>query len=455
MRLVAVSVVKNEADVIEAFVRHTARWVDHHLIFDHQSTDGTRDILFALQREGLPLSLFTDDALGNLQQHRSNHLARLAATAHAADFILPLDADEFLSGPDRRTLEGALAGHTTSPVSIPLLDYCLSEADDPAELNPALRLRHASRSLSTTRKLMLPRTIVQDPLLTISKGSHEVSRGSEAIPAQPLPPDFFLAHLSQRSPAQQAIRLITAELQKLSRGQRHAGIDVHYRLGFQLLAENPALFAQISLRPASALQLRPVAYLGEALRYTPADDGSRVARALLPFLESLASSHGRLVDRLCPPDDSSAEAPSLRELEPAERFLSRAGRDDAFAGFAPLSGWAPREGPIAAAFLPVFHWGLAPATQLSLAPGLPSRLCGEAEVLTYSEGQSIEILAGESVVHRHVFARISQKEPLRFTFTRPPDNRLTIRYSTHLPANPRDPRLLAVIFLSLHISAAP
>jgi hypothetical protein len=42
MRLVAVSVVKNEADIIEAFVRHTRAWVDHHLIFDHDSTDGTR-----------------------------------------------------------------------------------------------------------------------------------------------------------------------------------------------------------------------------------------------------------------------------------------------------------------------------------------------------------------------------------------------------------------------------
>ena len=43
MRLVAVSIVKNEADIIEAFVRHTLAWVDHHLVFDHDSTDGTRE----------------------------------------------------------------------------------------------------------------------------------------------------------------------------------------------------------------------------------------------------------------------------------------------------------------------------------------------------------------------------------------------------------------------------
>jgi len=48
MRLVAVSIVKNEADIIEPFVRHTLAWVDHHLVFDHDSTDGTREILGAL-----------------------------------------------------------------------------------------------------------------------------------------------------------------------------------------------------------------------------------------------------------------------------------------------------------------------------------------------------------------------------------------------------------------------
>ena len=123
MRLIAVSIVKNEADIIEAFVRHTLAWVDHHLVFDHASTDGTRQILGVLQAEGLPLTLFTDDALGNLQQTRSNHLTRLAAEQYAADWILPLDADEILSGPGRAALEQGLRFfETASPASLPLLE---------------------------------------------------------------------------------------------------------------------------------------------------------------------------------------------------------------------------------------------------------------------------------------------------------------------------------------------
>src|SRR3954469_1000641 len=149
MRLVAVSIVKNEADIIEAFVRHSLAWVDHHLVFDHDSTDGTREILQALRREGLPLELFTDDALGNLQQARSNQLVRRAATALQADWILPLDADEILSGPGRPEFEKHLAElRPVQRASLPLINYYPTEKDDPAEANPVLRLRHCQRAAS-------------------------------------------------------------------------------------------------------------------------------------------------------------------------------------------------------------------------------------------------------------------------------------------------------------------
>lgn len=453
MHLVAVSVVKNEADVIEAFVRHTATLVDGHLIFDHASTDGTREILLALQQEGLPLSLFTDDALLNLQQHRSNHLARLAALEQAADWIVPLDADEFLSVPDRAVLEATLARNSAVPCALPLLDYCLSDADDSTEANPARRQQHAARSFSPTRKLVLPRALVLDPSLTISKGSHVITSAAGELPAATLPGEFFLAHLSQRSPVQLALRLITAELQRISRGQRHAGIDVHYRLGFQLLKENPSLFADITRRPAVALQHRPINYRGGPLRYAAPTEESRLARALLPFLESLAASHGRLIDGEAAAADVG-DQPPIRVLAPTAAALSRAGTDNAFAGFSAASGWAAREGPIAAAFLPAFHWGMAPETILWIDAGSAASLLFEAEALTYSEQQVIDAVVDGVVVFRHTFARIYQKEMLRFTLPRPADGALTLRYAAHLPISQRDPRALAVIFLSLHISPA-
>ena len=240
MRLVAVSIVKNEADIIEPFIRHTRAWVDHHLVFDHDSSDGTREILGALQAEGLPLTLFTDQALGNLQQARSNRLTSLAARDHGADWILPLDADEILTGPGRPALEKVLAAHASDrPATLPLLNYFPTEQDNAAEENPILRLQTCQAFPPRTRKIMVPRALALDASVLAGKGSHALYRGDQALPDQPLPTGFHLSHLALRSPPHQLLRVVLAELQKLSRGRAHEGLDVHYRLGFQLLSEDP------------------------------------------------------------------------------------------------------------------------------------------------------------------------------------------------------------------------
>ena len=57
MRLVAVTRIRNEDDIVEAFARHHAALVDHHVFLDNGSADGTLAILAALHRDGLPLTV--------------------------------------------------------------------------------------------------------------------------------------------------------------------------------------------------------------------------------------------------------------------------------------------------------------------------------------------------------------------------------------------------------------
>jgi hypothetical protein len=458
MRLVAVSVVKNEADIIEAFVRHTAAWVDHHLVFDHASTDGTREILQALQAGGLPLSLFQDDAPGHLQQARSNHLTGLAAREHGADWILPLDADEILEGDGRKELEAALqqAGNT-QPASLPLLNYCPTDADAPDEPNPVLRLRHSQHSVSSTRKIFVPRALALDPGAQAGKGSHALYRGDVALPDRPLPDSWHLAHLALRSPAQQLVRVVRAELQRLSRGRAAAGLDVHYRLGFQLLAEDPALFFATTRLPASQLRLRPITYRGGPLQHRVAPDQERTARALLPYLEQLALSHGRLADAAG--FDISPPAPAglhIQEISPAAQGATGdAGGSDAFHGFTPVSGWGPREGPVPEAFLPPFHWGYAPATVLAVDMPAAGPALLAADLLTYSDDQVVEVLLNGVSLHRHAFGRTNQREKLAVPLAlKAGRNEIALRYERSLVAA-HDPRALAAIFLSLRLAPAP
>lgn len=456
MRLVAVSVVKNEADIIEAFVRHTRAWVDHHLVFDHESSDGTRTILHQLQAEGLPLTLFCDDSPGHRQQARSNHLTRLAAEKYEADWILPLDADEILGGPDRTALEHALARvSATQPASLPLREYHASTTDDASIANPVLRLTHCQASPSPTRKVFVPRALALDAAVSAGKGTHALFRGAVALADQPLPAAFELAHLAQRSPEHQVMRVIRAELQRLSRGRAAAGLDLHYRLGYQLLAENPALFFATTGAPVASDVRRPIAYRGTPLRYPSASDGwTRVARALLPYLEQLAVSHGRLADAagfdVASPTETDItirELPAVATIPPAQ-----VGSAGAFAGFQPVHGWGDTEGPVPEAFLPQFHWGFAPTTTLRLTGTRAGTARLVAEALTYSEDQVVTVELNGRPVTEHAFGRINQKETISADLhLGPGENTLSFHYRHGLVA-PHDPRKLAVIFLSLRVA---
>jgi hypothetical protein len=288
-----------------------------------------------------------------------------------------------------------------------------------------------------------------DVTVSAGKGNHALYRESERLPDQPLP-GVWLAHFALRSPHQQVLRVVTAELQKLSRGQAHEGLDLHYRLGFQLLSEDADLFFSTVVQPAEHLKLDPVAYRGGPLRYANTrSDFARSAGALIPFLEKLARSHGRLVD--AQPSDARPADEKIIALEPtAATSLSEAG-EHPFSGFVPVSGWEPTEGPVPEAFLPPFHWATGPETILSVRAEESQSAQLEAHVLTYSEGQSTGIELNGVEIARLAFPRVNQKENLSVPLAlHPGDNRIVFRHSRWID-NTADPRKLALIFLSLRI----
>jgi glycosyltransferase involved in cell wall biosynthesis len=450
MRLVAVSIVKNEADVIEVFIRHTSTWVDHHLIFDHDSTDGTREILEALRQEGVPITLYTDNALANLQQIRSNYLSRLAALSFGADWILPLDADEILVGPDRKSLEACLRESGSEyPYSLRLLNYYPTAEDNSSEMNPIHRLRYCQTVPSHTKKIMIPGPLVHTEHVTAGKGSHALYRGTKLIPDNPLPEDYCLAHLALRSPQHQVLRVVLAELQKLSQGKVTAGLDTHYRLGYQLLSENPDLFFASHLLSTDKLRLQPINYCGTETRYSSNASGwNRIARALLPYLEHLAKSHGQLLDG----EKQISNLPiEIKELTPSRNSTQAALTiNSKFTGFIPVEGWTEREGPVPEAYLPLFHWGIFPITRLFIeSQAISATLI--ADVLTYSEGQSITVIFNGKPVHTHNFTRTNQKETLKVQVALSAgQNEVILRYTQKLVTE-YDSRQLSVIYLSLRV----
>jgi hypothetical protein len=94
MRLVATLVVRDEADIVDAqLAYHFAAGVDFIVATDHESHDGTTEILQEYERRGR-LRLLRETGWVDEGRWRTR-MARLAATDHGADWVINTDADEF------------------------------------------------------------------------------------------------------------------------------------------------------------------------------------------------------------------------------------------------------------------------------------------------------------------------------------------------------------------------
>src|SRR6201997_4094062 len=101
MNTLAIAMIKNEADIVEAFVRHNLELLDLMVVIDNGSTHGNRGLPEALQREGLPLVVFDDPIFGYYQSEKVTHVYRKVVPVFNPELVWFLDADEFIHAPSR------------------------------------------------------------------------------------------------------------------------------------------------------------------------------------------------------------------------------------------------------------------------------------------------------------------------------------------------------------------
>lgn len=139
-RTAAITMVKDEADIIERVVRHMADEVDAVIVADNMSTDGTRDILDSLASQ-LDVTVVDDPEVGYHQSAKMTELARQARLHHGADWIVPFDADEWWYSPFGRIgdiLEGLADQWLVMPAT--LYDHVATAEDDRSVTDPVARL---------------------------------------------------------------------------------------------------------------------------------------------------------------------------------------------------------------------------------------------------------------------------------------------------------------------------
>jgi glycosyltransferase involved in cell wall biosynthesis len=120
MQVWAIGIVRNEADLVRVNVlHHLAQGIDRILLLDDGSTDGTRDVLAELSRDH-PVEC--QPSMETFRQDRL--LTALARTAfiRGAEWILPIDADEFWYAPSG-TIRDLLVGVDAGAIAVDVVNF--------------------------------------------------------------------------------------------------------------------------------------------------------------------------------------------------------------------------------------------------------------------------------------------------------------------------------------------
>jgi hypothetical protein len=243
VRLLGAAQVRNEADIVEAFVRHNLTVLDGLVVVDHGSIDGTADILRHLIGERLPVFLGHETTPEFDSQVMRNRLVRHVFATSDTDWVFPIDADEFIKTPGRKALEDALAAHAgAADVSMEWHTYVPrfdGGGDIVALLRSARRVREEAHGL---RKVAVSRAFAARNDLFLTKGQHRVESGAGQTPHPRtlVPRDVVcLAHVPLRSARQFTAKVAVGWLANLRTPVREHNESIHLReayAGFDPLA---------------------------------------------------------------------------------------------------------------------------------------------------------------------------------------------------------------------------
>lgn len=215
----AVSVVRNEADIIAASIGHLLdQGVDGVLVCDHLSTDGTSEILASLARSDRRIHLTRDSHPGHVQAERVTRLAQRVWWA-GAGWVVPFDADEFWYARDT-SLTTMLRATRASIVRAEVHD--LVPAGDADGVDLRLREYRVDAVKSLTKVAFRA-----NPLVMVGPGNHGVNLGGDTTGGA------MIAHLPYRSPEQMA-RKFRVGSEALDASGDGGDIGWHWRAGSAL-----------------------------------------------------------------------------------------------------------------------------------------------------------------------------------------------------------------------------
>ncbi|MFN0153275.1 MAG: glycosyltransferase family 2 protein [Gaiella sp.] len=175
MKIVQTLVVRDEADIVDAQIAyHLNAGVDFVIATDHQSTDGTTEMLESFARDGYLRRIREQGEMHEARWRTS--MARLAANEYHADWVINTDADEFWVASRGSLREAFSAIPETIGIVFALSRHFVPRPDDARFFAERMTLRvSASAPLNDPTSPYRPHCKAAhrgDPRIVVRHGAH-------------------------------------------------------------------------------------------------------------------------------------------------------------------------------------------------------------------------------------------------------------------------------------------
>jgi hypothetical protein len=226
LKLAAVSMIRNESDLILPFLRQCAELFDEILVADIQSTDGTRAALRGFADPRLRVHVYDVDRQEKYQSALMNSLSR-EAFSRGADWVFFLDADEFLDVADRSELEAYLQEVGSDVLMAPWVNLVPSHYGSYRSFDTTQTFFWSGRTSSYTKVAISSLFAANNPDYYIAEGSHSVSAEPTAHPIGDRP-GLPILHVPIRSLDRFKLKIGSARRLTLAKHNRlqHEGVHV-------------------------------------------------------------------------------------------------------------------------------------------------------------------------------------------------------------------------------------
>ena len=271
-KIVVISMVKNEADLIESFVRHSLTFADEILIADHASSDKTGEILRALQEEGLPIHIKRLFQVELAHAEVMNGLMWEAMEQYGADILLPMDADEFLVNTENGTsCRDILQG--LDAMQVYKLEWRVYEPLHPHQDEDKFLLSRPCRrgkEVASGQKIIVGCDLARTKPFKLIQGCHyaywDTEQGRQNVPWTTAP-FLHTAHFHWRSDEQYAAKVAVSWINNVAKYSIHTPTAGYLGPCFESIRRGERVVPANLLSDAEECDLQPHVPMQE-LRYS-------------------------------------------------------------------------------------------------------------------------------------------------------------------------------------------